>query len=324
MTNIQREAQRDAPTRVALLDDYQHQALRLVDWSAVQSRGAVLTAFDRHLDQEEAARELADFDVVCHLRERMPMPASLIASLPRLKMVVVTGVQHMGLDMQACAERGIRVVNVPGNPEALRATPELAWGLILALARDIPQASMDMRRGGWQHHCGRVLQGKTLGILGLGRMGKAMVPVAHAFGMQVVAWSQNMKEEDAASVGAQRCPLEELMATSDFVSLHLVLSERTRGIVGARELAAMKPSAYLVNTARAGLVDMDALCAALDGQQLAGAALDVFAQEPLPDDSPLRRQPRLMLTPHLGYTTIEALTWFYRGTAERVLEFLEA
>lgn len=307
--------------RIAVLDDYLHLSQSLADWSEVHRRAEV-TVFDRHLGEQEAVQVLRDFDVLCHLRERMAMPRRLIEQLPRLKYMVVTGSEHRTLDHAAARERGIIVSQAPNGP-GRNATSELAWGLILALARQIPQAAAQMRQGGWQHSCGLTLNGKTLGLLGLGRLGRAMVPVAQAFGMHVLAWSSRLTPEDAAAAGATWAAKDELLARSDFVSLHLVLGERSRHTLAAREFALMKPTAFLVNTARAGLVDQDAMLAALAGHRIAGAALDVFDEEPLPDDHPLRRLDNVILTPHLGYTVQETLRAFYTATVECLLGFLD-
>ncbi len=307
--------------RIAVLDDYQGLSQRLADWSEVL-RHADVTVFNRNLGTEEAAEVLADFDAVCHLRERMAMPRSLIERLPKLKMIAITGHQHRTLDLAAAAERGIVVSRALNSGDGAFGTPELTWGLILSLARQIPQAAAAMKLGGWQRHCGNTLHGKTLGLFGLGRIGRGMVPIAHAFGMRVLAHSQHLQPADAESAGAVWATKDDLLAQSDFVSMHLVLSERTRHTLGAREIGRMKPSAYLVNTARAGLVETDALIDALTHQRIAGAALDVFEQEPLPDDHPLRRLDNAILTPHLGYTVEESLSPFFLGTVENLLAFI--
>jgi phosphoglycerate dehydrogenase-like enzyme len=309
--------------RIAVLDDYLRVSQELVDWSAVRQRASV-TVFDRHLDEEEAAQVLADFDAVCHLRERMAMPRSLIERLPRLKLIVTTGKEHRTLDVAAAKERGITIANVQNRAAGQFATAELAWGLILALARRIPQSAAAMKENGWQRYPGNSLHGKTLGLLGLGKLGRAMVPIAKVFGMPVLAWSQNLRPEDAAAAGATWASRDDLLQASDFVSLHLVLGERSRHTLGAREFALMKPSAYLVNTARAGLVDTGALTQALTDRRIAGAALDVFDQEPLPDDHPLRRIDNAILTPHLGYTVEESLRSFYQGMVETLLAHMDS
>lgn len=308
--------------RIAILDDYQQLALQLADWSAVQAKADVIV-FDRHLSEEEAVTALAGFDAVCHLRERMAMPRSLIERLPQLKCIFITGQEHRTLDLAACRERGILVSHAPAGSAGRSGTPELAWGLILSLARQIPEAAAAMKMGGWQRHCGTVLRGKTLGLLGLGRIGRDMVPVGRAFGMEVLAWSRNLQPEQAQAAGATYAPLDELLARSDYVSLHLVLGERTRHLLGARELGLMKPTARLVNTSRAALVEPGALMDALVHRRIAGAGLDVFEVEPLPDDHPIRRLDNVVLTPHLGYTVQESLRDFYRGTVENVAAWLE-
>jgi phosphoglycerate dehydrogenase-like enzyme len=307
--------------RIAVLDDYQQLALRVADWSEVE-RKATVTVFDRHLPQPEAASALADFDALCHLRERMAMPRSLIERLPRLKFIVVTGQEHRTLDLTAAAERGIVISRAPNTGDGRFATSELAWGLILSLARQIPQAAAAMKSGGWQLRCGNVLYGKTLGLLGLGRIGRAMVPVARVFGMTVLAWSPNLSPEDASAAGATWAAKDDLLQRSDFVSLHLVLGDRSWHTLGAREFALMKPTAYLVNTARAGLVEPRSLLEAMTTRRIAGAGLDVFEHEPLEDDHPLRRLDNVILTPHLGYTVEETLRSFYQGTVECLLAFM--
>jgi phosphoglycerate dehydrogenase-like enzyme len=308
--------------RVAILDDYQELALRLADWSGVRAR-CDIEVFDRHLSEDEAADVLKDFDVICLLRERMAMPRSLIERLPRLKLLAITGHKHRTLDLAAARERGIVVSHTDSRGTGPFATSELAWGLILSLARSIPYEANAMRSGGWQTTLGTALSGKRLGILGLGRLGTHMVPVAKAFQMDVVAWSQNMTAEKATAAGAVRVEKDELFATSDFVTLHVVLSERTWHIVGRRELGLMKPSAYIVNTSRGPLIDRAALVEALREKRIAGAALDTFDVEPLPEEDELRRFPNAILTPHLGYTVKELLQVFYQDTVENVLAYLD-
>ncbi len=307
--------------RIAVLDDYQHLARKLADWSLVEQRASV-TVFHRHLAAQEAAQELVDFDVVCHLRERMAMPRDLIEALPRLKCIVITGRQNRTLDLEAALEREIVVTQAPNSGDGAFATPELTWGLILSLARQIPQAAAAMKEGGWQRHCGNTLHGKILGLIGLGRIGRDMAPIARAFGMNVLAWSSNLTPADAQAAGVTWASKDDLLQRSDFVSMHLVLGERSRDTIGTREFALMKPTAYLVNTARAGLVNPSALLEALTARRIAGAALDVFEHEPLPDDHPLRRQDNAILTPHLGYTVEESLRSFYASTVECLLAFL--
>lgn len=306
---------------VAILDDWLGLSQELADWTPVTQR-ARLTVFRQHLSPEEAVTALQDVDVVCHMRERMAMPRELLRALPRLKMIAITGPKHRTLDLQAAREQDITVCWAPSDPRGTTGTTELAWGLILSLARHIPQEAAAMQRGAWQNTCGRVLNGRTLGLLGLGRLGRQMVPVARAFGMEVIAWSQNLTPEAAQDAGARHVTKDELFASSDFLSLHVVLSERTRHIVGLRELALMKSDACLVNTSRAGLVDEPALQEALRAGRLGGAGIDVYEREPLPADDPWRQVPRTVLTPHLGYASQDVLSAFYRHTVENVAAWL--
>nr|WP_255592469.1 D-2-hydroxyacid dehydrogenase family protein [Bordetella sp. BOR01] len=312
----------ESDMRVAILDDYQNLAMQLADWSAVAARCEV-TVFERHLAEDEAARELADYDILCLTRERMAMPGSLLGRLPRLKLIAITGPHNRTLDFVAADRLGITVSCTPRSAAGQYATPELAWGLILALARHIPAEVAGMKAGGWQRTVGVALASRTLGVVGLGRLGSRMAPIARAFGMDVIAWSQNLTDEAARAAGAVRVDKDELFARSDVVSLHLVLSERTRHVVGRRELELMKPTAYLVNTARGLLVEREALIEALRSRRIAGAALDTFDCEPLPDDDPLRGLDNAILTPHLGYTVRELLGPFYAWTVENVLAFLD-
>jgi D-3-phosphoglycerate dehydrogenase len=308
--------------RVAILDDYQRLAMKVADWSSAQSR-CDITVFDKHLEEDEAVAALRDYDVLCMLRERMPLPASLLDRLPKLKLICVTGPYHRTLDLAAAQRLGITVSCTGRAQSAQFATSELAWALMLALLRHIPTEAENMRRGGWQSTVGKSLGGRTLGLVGLGRLGSAMPPVAKAFGMNVIAWSQNMTEEKAREAGAQYVDKATLFKNSDIVSLHVVLSERTRHIVGRQELESMKPGSYLVNTARGGLVDTEALIDVLKNGPLAGAGLDTFDVEPLPDDHPLRAVPNAILTPHLGYTVEETLQAFYTHTVENINAWLD-
>jgi phosphoglycerate dehydrogenase-like enzyme len=308
--------------QIAILDDYQKRALDLADWTPVEAQCAI-QVFDRAFKSvDEAVERLQPFDVLCTMRERTALPRELLERLPRLKLITFTGAHHRTLDHEAATELGIVVSGTSRRGTGHHATPELAWGLILSLARHIPSESVSMRVSGWQRTLGQVLSGKTLGLVGLGRLGSRMVLVGLAFGMDVIAWSQNLTEDAAAALGATRVDKDELFARSDVVSLHLVLSDRSRGIVGRHELELMKPSAFLVNTARAGLVDQDALEAALRAKRIAGAGLDVFDREPLPDDDPIRQWPNVILTPHLGYSVEELFRVFYEDTVENILAFL--
>ena len=304
-------------TRIAILDDYQHVALKMADWSALPPECEPVV-FDRNLaTEDEAARALADFDVVCLLRERMPMPRTLIERLPALKLIVVTGAHNRTLDLAAAKERGITVSHTRGG-DSQYATPELAWGLILSLMRHIPQEHQRMREGGWQETVGTALHGRTLSILGLGRLGSRMASIGRAFGMEVLAWSQNLTAERAEAAGAALVAKDELFARADVLTIHLVLGERSRGLVGAAELQRMKPSAVLINTSRGPIVDEAALIAALERLDIRGAGLDVYDREPLPADHPLRRLGNVVLTPHLGYVTEGTYRMFYADTVEAI------
>ena len=312
--------------RVAILDDYAGVALSFADWSAVQKH-CEITVFDRHLSEVEAAEVLAPFDVVCTLRERMAFPRGLIERLPNLKLITIVGRSLPNFDMAAATEAGVLVARSDfAHPRfgAVRdATPELAWGLMIATVRHLAEEHRRMRDGGWQTTTGTTLSGKTLGLLGLGRVGRRMAEFAHVFGMQVIAWSQNLTEAAAVEVGARLVGKAELFEGSDIVSIHLVLSERTRRLVGGAELALMKPNAYLINTSRGPIVDEAALVAALSSGRIAGAGLDVFDVEPLPAEHPLRNLPNVTLSPHLGYVTREMLGAFYSDTVEAVLAWLD-
>jgi phosphoglycerate dehydrogenase-like enzyme len=312
--------------KVAILDDYAGVALRVADWAAVQNRTDV-TVFDRHLSEDAAAETLRPFDVVCTLRERMAFPRTLIERLPNLKLITIVGKSLPNLDLAAASEHGILVAHSdfahPRFRSVRDATPELAWGLMIATVRNLAEEHRNMRDGGWQSTAGMTLSGKTLGLLGLGRVGQRMAEYATAFGMEVVAWSQNLTEEAAASVGARRVEKAALFEASDVVSIHLMLSERTRGLVGASELALMKPHAYLINTSRGPIVDEVALLAALESGRIAGAGLDVYDIEPLPSDHRLRLLPNVTLSPHLGYVTREMLGAFYSDTVESVAAWLD-
>jgi len=311
--------------RVAILDDYAGLALDLADWSPVQIRSEV-TVFDRHLSEAEAADALRPFDVICTVRERMALPRTLIERLPNLKLITIIGKSLPNLDMAAASERGVLVAHSnfasPRYSAVRDAAPELAWGLMIATVRNLAEEHRGMRDGGWQTTTGMTLSGKTLGLLGLGRIGRRMAEYANAFGMQVIAWSQNLTEEAATAVGARRVEKATLFEESDVVSIHMVLSERTRGLVAEPELALMKPQAYLINTSRGPIVDEAALIAALKNGRIAGAGLDVYDVEPPPADHPLRALPNVTLSPHLGYVTREILAAFYSDTVEAVAAWL--
>ncbi|MFF1788801.1 D-2-hydroxyacid dehydrogenase family protein [Kitasatospora sp. NPDC058243] len=307
--------------RCAVLDDFQGVATCIVDWSPVSDRVAV-TAFSEHFGSEnELAVALADFDFVVTLRERVPFPASLFARLPRLRLLVASGMRNSVIDYAAAEAHGVTVC---GTASSSTPPVELTWALLLGLARGIVPESTALREGGpWQSTVGADLHGRVLGLLGLGKIGGLVARVGLAFGMDVLAWSQNLTDERAAEVGVRRAAgKEELLSGADFVSIHLALGERTRGLLGEAELALMKPEAYLVNTSRAAIVDQDALLAALTGGRIAGAAVDVFDVEPLPADHPLRTAPRLLATPHLGYVSRDNYRHYYGEAVEDIAAYL--
>jgi phosphoglycerate dehydrogenase-like enzyme len=301
--------------RIAVLDDYQRAAHGFADWSRLG--GHEVTFFHEPLD--EPGQALAGFDVVCAMRERTAFPAELFDRLPNLRLLVTTGMRNAAVDMDAAAARGVTVcgTEVPSTP-----TAELTWGLILALGRRIPVEDGGMRSGGWQTTVGVDLTGKTLGIVGLGRLGSIVARYGVAFGMRLLAWSENLTAERAAECGAELVAKDELFSRADVVTIHLVLSRRTRGLIGAHELGLMKPTAALVNTSRGPIVDESALLEALESRAIAGAALDVYDREPLPADHPLRRAANTVLTPHLGYVTEDTYRIFYGQTVEDVEAFL--
>ena len=301
--------------KIAILDDYQNVARDLAEWHRLPN-GSALTVFEPPIPAEEVAGTLAPYSVLVIMRERTPFPASLIDALPNLRLLVTTGGRNNAIDLEACKARGITVcgTGMVGTPAA-----ELTWGLILALVKRIPQEERGLRAGRWQAGLTQGLAGKRLGLVGLGKLGTQVARVGQAFGMEVAAWSPNLTDERAAAAGVARLDKRDLFATSDIVSVHLVLGERTRGVVGAEDIDAMKPSAFFVNTLRAGLVDGDALLAALHEHRIAGAGLDVFPVEPLPADSPWLEAPNTVLTPHLGYVTRENYDVFYRDALDDIL-----
>ena len=306
-------------TRVAILDDYQDVALSMADWASLGA-GVSVQSFHEPLGGEEAiAHRLRDFDIIVAMRERTPFPRSLLARLPSLKLLVTTGRRNAAIDVKAAAERG---VPVSGTSTLSMPPVELTWGLILALARKIPQESAAMRSGAWQTTIGVGLHGKTLGVIGLGRLGTEVARIGKAFGMHVVAWSQNLTTEITGPLGVELVDKDTLFRRADVVTIHLVLSARTRHLVGERELAAMKPTAFLVNTARGPIVDEQALLTARCGRRIAGAGLDVYDEEPLPADHPLRRLDNVVLTPHLGYVTVENYRVAYGEAVENIRSFL--
>lgn len=308
--------------RCAVLDDFQQVATVLADWSPVADRVETV-AFHEHFDtQDELAAALADFDIVVTLRERVAFPASLFARLPRLKLLVASGMRNSVIDYAAAEAHGVTVC---GTASVSTPPVELTWALLLGLARGIVEENNALRSGGpWQQTVGADLHGRRLGLLGLGKIGSRVAHVGLAFGMHVRAWSHHLTKEYADEVGVElAASKEELLSSSDFVSIHLVLGDRTRGLLGPAELALLKPTAYLINTSRAAIVDQDALLAVLHEGRIAGAGVDVFDTEPLPADHPMRTAPRLLATPHLGYVSRANYATYYREAVEDIRAYLD-
>ncbi len=303
--------------RVVVLDDYQVVAEGLADWASLTGC-TVEFEHGRLADADAVVERLAGADAAVLVRERTAFPAEVLERLPQLRLLITGGMRNAAIDLTAASRLGITVCGVPGTSPA---TAELAWGLLLALLRQLPVEDAALRAGRWQTTVGTGLVGRTLGVVGLGNLGRRMVPVARAFEMDVLAWSANLTPEAAGAAGATRVGKEELFERSDVVSLHLVLSERTRHVVGRRELELLGPAGYLVNTSRAGLVDQQALLDALHAGTIAGAALDVFEHEPLPGDSPVLAAPRTVLAPHLGFVTRDNYAHWYGGAVENLRAF---
>ncbi|MGC4973942.1 D-2-hydroxyacid dehydrogenase family protein [Streptomyces sp. DT199] len=308
--------------RCAVLDDFQQVATEVADWAVVADDVEVVS-FDRHIEgEDDLAAALAGFDIVVTLRERVPFPGSLITRLPRLKLIVASGMRNSVIDYAAAEAQGVTVC---GTASSSTPPVELTWALLLGLARGIVEESNALRSGGpWQSTVGADLHGRRLGLLGLGKIGGRVARIGLAFGMRVSAWSQNLTGERADEVGVDRAASkEELLADSDFVSVHLALGDRTRGLLGRAELALLKPTAYLINTSRAAIVDQDALLDALHAGRIAGAGVDVFDVEPLPADHPMRTAPRLLATPHLGYVSRANYATYYGHAVEDIRAFLD-
>jgi phosphoglycerate dehydrogenase-like enzyme len=309
------------PMKVAVLDDYQNVALRLADWSAVR-RHAEITVFNDHLDDPAAVVDrLRPFDALCVMRERTPLTREIIEQLPRLKLIASTGPRNASIDTHAAAERGI-LVTATGYDST--PTIEFTWSVILASMRRIDREAASLRAGGWQTGLGSNLRGKSLGVVGLGNIGREVARIGLAFGMKVIAWSQNLTEEKASAAGATLVDKQTLFREADVVTVHLVLSSRTRGVVGAPEFALMKPTARLINSSRGPIVDQAALIKALQARTIAGAAVDVFDTEPLPADHPFRTLDNVLATPHIGYVTEELYRTFYGDAAASIAAWLEA
>ena len=311
--------------KLALLDDYQKVAVDMADWDRLRKRGVEITVFhEPFVSVDDAARKLAPFDVLGLLRERTAFPRELIEKLPNLKFMVLTGARAASLDDKAASERGIPISTTPGGGSNAP-TAELGLALLMMCARDLARAERLARSGKWHDGIEQmvVLEGKRLGILGLGKLGSRAARYGKAFGMDVVAWSQNLTPEKAEAGGARYVSKDELLATSDFVSIHLALSARTRGLIGAADLAKMKKTAILVNTSRGPIVDEAALIAALKSRTILHAGLDVYDKEPLPADHPLTKLDNVTLIPHLGYVVEESYRHFYAGTIEDIEAWLD-
>ncbi len=306
--------------RIVLLDDYQGVALDYGGWDRVPDEWQ-LVALEQHLADPDALVEaLSEAEIVVAMRERTAFPAAIFERLPELKLLITTGMANVAIDVAAAQRAGVVVCGTRMHPPG---TAELSWGLILSLLRKIPSEDAAMRLGGWQNTIGGDLAGATLGLLGFGRLGKRMAQVAQAFEMEVLAWSQNLDPEEARAAGVEPVEKAALFERADIVSVHYKLSERSRGLVGAAELAAMKPSAYLINTSRGPLVDTEALVAALHAGEIAGAGIDVYDTEPLAPDDPLRKAARTVLTPHIGYVTEDTYKVFFEDAVEDVLAYLD-
>jgi phosphoglycerate dehydrogenase-like enzyme len=304
--------------RVAVLDDYQDVALSCADWDPVLARAEVAVFHDNVVDIDTLAHRLSGYDVIVLMRERTPFPRALIDKLENLQLIVTTGRRNAAIDVTAASERGV----VVSGTDSLSTSPaELTWALILGLARNLETEVGNIRSGGWQTTVGRGLAGKTLGVVGLGRIGTRVAEFGRAFGMHVLAWSPHLTADRAAVAGAHAVSLNELLSRSDVVTLHLVLGETTRRVIGAAEIALMKRSAFLVNTARSGLLDTHAAVRAVGRGELAGLGLDVFDVEPIPVDDPIRTTPGVLLTPHLGYVTDDVYSLFFRQVVEDILAF---
>ena len=309
-------------TRVAILDDYQNVALKLADWSKL-GKDVEIKVFTEAVRRtpEDTIKQLQGFDVISMMRERTPFPRQVIEGLPDLKLLITTGASNRSIDTAACAERGIVVCGTTsyGNP-----TTGIAFGLMLELTRRIGWENARMKSGeAWQVTLGRDLEGATLGLLGLGKLGIRAAGVGKAFGMKVIAWSQNLTPEKAKEHGAEYVSKEDLFRNADFVSVHLQLSDRTRGLIGAKELGLMKKTAYVVNTSRGPIIDEPALIAALNGKSIAGAGLDVFDVEPLPLDHPFRRMENVVITPHLGYVSQQNYERYFPDIVESIQGWLD-
>jgi phosphoglycerate dehydrogenase-like enzyme len=304
--------------RIAILDDYQGIALKLADWSSIPGRPEIKVFTDHVFDLDKLVERLLPYDIVCILRERTPMAAALIERLPNLKLIASTGSRNAAIDLEAARKHRVDVVHTGYSSTP---TIEFTWALILAIARNITVENASMRSGGWQTGVGSDLRGKTLAVLGLGNVGGPVAEIGKAFGMRVIAWSPNLTSERAS--GVQLVSKAALFRTADFLTVHLVLSPKTRGIIGVAELALMKRSSYLINTSRGPLIDETALIQALEDKKIAGFAVDVFEQEPLPADHPFRRLTNVLATPHIGFGSQSLYETFYRDAVANITSWID-
>jgi phosphoglycerate dehydrogenase-like enzyme len=305
--------------RIAFLDDYQNIASGAADWASLGDEHEVVSFTDHLSEENDIVERLKDFEIICAMRERTPFRESLISKLPKLKLLVSSGMRNLGIDTAFAREQGVVVC---GTPSVGRPTADLAWGLIIGLARQIVREDRNVRAGDWQQTVGVSLEGRTLGIAGLGNLGGRMATIAKAFDMNVIAWSQNLTQERCEELGVEKVSLDDLMKRSDFLTAHLILSDRTRGVIGADQLALMKPTAFIVNTSRGPIIDEDALVATLEAGKIAGAGIDVFSVEPLPADHAFRRLENTIVTPHLGYVSDTNYEAYFNGYLEAVRAFL--
>ena len=306
--------------KIAVLDDYQNAALESADWSVLGHRADIAVFQDHIADPEAMIERLLPFDVICVMRERSPLPRNIIERLPNLKLIASTGAGNSSIDVAAAGDHGIAVVNTGYSSDP---AIEFTWALILASARHIATESNSVRSGGWQQTVGADLRGKTLGVLGLGHIGSEVARIGRAFGMNLITWSQNMTPQAAEAAGAVLVSKNQLFDQADILTIHLVLSSRTRGLIGAAELARMKPTARLINTSRGPIVEEQALISVLKNKQIAGAAIDVFDVEPLPPDHPFRALDNVLATPHIGYVSEGLYKTFYEDTVSNIQTWLD-
>jgi D-3-phosphoglycerate dehydrogenase len=307
--------------RCAILDDYINLALRVADWSKVSDRADITVFNEPFASIEAAAGALKDFEFICAMRERTPFPRALFAALPKLKLLITSGMRNAAIDMEAAKDHQVRLCGTQWGRDP---TAPLTMGLILELTRNIGRENARMHAGEpLQKFVGIEIEGRTLGVVGLGKLGAKVSGLAKAFGMNVIAWSPNLTAERCKEVGVNYATKEELFSTADIVTIHVVLSQRSRGLVGREDLARMKPTSYLVNTARGPIVDENALLETLSERKIAGAAVDVFSVEPLPTDHPFRKLDNIVLTPHLGYVTEEGFRSHYSQMVEGIDAWLK-